>query len=54
MLDLYSVHVCAWCRCIYDDLGKRLVKLDDESFQMFPSHGICKVCKDELLSEKSS
>lgn len=46
---LYSVHVCAWCKCIYDDEGKRLVKLDDETYSIFPSHGICRICKTTML-----
>lgn len=48
---LYGIHVCAWCKCIYDDEGKRLVKLDDDTFTMFPSHGICIICKTTMLTD---
>lgn len=51
ILDLYKIHVCAWCECIYDDDGKRLIKLDEETYKLFPSHGICRVCKDEALGK---
>ena len=52
MQNLYLVHVCAWCKCIYDDQGKRLIKLDEEDYKEYPSHGICLQCKTELLSGK--
>jgi hypothetical protein len=45
-----KISVCAWCKSIYDDSGKPLIRLDEE-FALFPSHGICKPCKDDMLKK---
>ena len=42
-------HVCAWCQSVYDPLtGMPIRKLTPEEYSQVRSHGICKVCSDEM------
>jgi hypothetical protein len=51
LLNLVNVSVCAWCRSICYQ-GFPIKVLSDLDYKLVESHGICSICKDEMLRAK--
>ena len=46
--------VCAWCRSFVDENHNPVRKATDEEYSLIESHGICVVCKANMLQQKGT